>query len=156
VNILTIISYIPQSSIHYLGVWPDNLDCQTHITHRICPTREIIKKLARLTTNGRTLHPHSAIRAIKAAFIPRPLYGVELFWKDNKKIEHKLQVIISHTIRYTLSAFRTRIPALQVESNIPPVSVIIYQMKSQLAYRLLNLPYHHSLLSLFPPDIRVS
>jgi hypothetical protein len=26
-------------------------------------------------------------------------------------------------------------------------------MQSRLAYRLLNLPYHHSLLSLFPPDI---
>jgi hypothetical protein len=57
------------SSIRDLGVWLDNnLDCQTHITHRIGPAREIIKKLAILTTNGRTLHPHSAIRAIKAAF----------------------------------------------------------------------------------------
>jgi hypothetical protein len=74
--------------------------------------------------------------------------------EDNKKIEHKLQVIINHAIRFALSAFRTTpIPALQVESNIPPVSVIIHQMQSRLAYRLLNLPYHHSLLSLFPPDI---
>jgi hypothetical protein len=149
------ITYTPQSSIRYLGVWLDNsLDCQTHIAHRIGPARDIIKKLARLTTNGRTLHPHSAIRAIKAAFIPKLLYGIELFWKDNKKIHHKLQVIINHAIRFALSAFRTTpIPALQVESNIPPVAVIIHQMQSRLAYRLLNLPYHHSLLSLFPPDI---
>jgi hypothetical protein len=82
---------------------------------------KLSKKLARLTTNGRTLHPHSAIRAIKAAFIPKLLYGIELFWKDNKKIEHKLQVIINHSIRFALSPFRTTpIPALQVESNIPP------------------------------------
>jgi hypothetical protein len=74
------ITYTPQSSIRYLRVWLDNnLDCQTHITHRICLARDIIKKLARLTTNGRTLHPHSAIRAIKAAFIPKLLYGIELF-----------------------------------------------------------------------------
>jgi hypothetical protein len=80
--------------------------------------------------------------------------GEELFWKDNKKIEHKLQVIINHAIRFVLSTFRTTpIPALQVESNIPPVSVIIHQMQSRLAYRLLNFPYHHSFLSLFPPDI---
>jgi hypothetical protein len=38
------ITYTPQSSIRYLGVWLDNnLDCQTHITHRIGPAREIIK-----------------------------------------------------------------------------------------------------------------
>jgi hypothetical protein len=139
---------------------PNNIDRSSltisinNITHRIGPAREIIKKLARLTTDGRTLHPHSAIRAIKAAFIPKPLYGIELFWKDNKKIEHKHQVIINHAIRFALSAFRTTpIPALQVESNVPPVSVIVHQMQSRLAYRLLNLPYHHSLLSLFPPDI---
>jgi hypothetical protein len=100
------IIYTPQSSIRYLGVWLDsNLDCQTHIIHRIGLAREIIKKLARLTTNGRTLHPHSAIQAIKAAFIPKLLYGIELFWKDTKKISHKLQVIINHAIRFALSAF---------------------------------------------------
>jgi hypothetical protein len=108
------ITYTPQSSIRYLAVWLDNnLDCQTHITHRIGLAREIIKKLARLITNGRTLHPHSAIRANKAAFIPKLLYGIELFWKDNKKIEHKLQVIINRAIHFALSAFRiTLIPAL--------------------------------------------
>jgi hypothetical protein len=80
------ITYTPQSSIRYLGAWLDNsLDCQTHITHRIGPARDIIKKLARLTTNGRTLHPHSAIRAIKAVFIPKLLYGIELFWKIIRK-----------------------------------------------------------------------
>jgi hypothetical protein len=149
------IIYTPRSSIHYLGVWLDNnLDCQTHITYRIGLAREI-KKLARLlvATNGRTLHPHSAIRAIQATFIPKLLYGIELFWKDNKTIGYERQVIINHAIHFALSTFRTTpILALQDESNIPLVSVIIYQMQSRLAYRLLNLPYH-SLLSPFPPDI---
>jgi hypothetical protein len=72
-------------------------------------------------------------KAIKAAFIPKLLYRIELFWKDKKKIEDKLQVIINHAIRFALSAFRkTPIPALQVEGNIPPVSVIIHQMQSDL------------------------
>jgi hypothetical protein len=52
------------------------------------------------------------------------------FFGNNKKTESKLQVIISHAIRFALSAFRTTpIPALQVESNIPPVSVIIRLLK---------------------------
>jgi hypothetical protein len=86
-----------------LGVWLDN-NLDWHRSSK----RYIIKKLARLTTNGRTLHPHSAIRAIKAAFIPKLLYGIELFWKDNQKIEHKLQVIINHAIRFAFSAFLSR------------------------------------------------
>ena len=80
-------------------------------------------------------------------------YGSEIWWKNQKHFENKMQKLQNLALRKILGTFRTSpIAAMEIEANILPVKIRLDQKQQKLALRIMKMRSNHSTKSRTPSN----
>lgn len=119
--------------------------------------------LRRLNNTQRGSHPDLIIQAVKACIISTALYGAEVWWPGDtvlswkrgkyRELKHRsgqLVTCLSRAIHVGLRAIlpvykTTPLPILYREAGIPPVTLILQEIRLRQALRIQTLEEPHPL-----------
>ncbi len=72
-------------------------------------------------------------------------YGSEIWWKNQKQFQNKLQKLQNIDLRKILETFKiSSTAAMKIEANIKPVNIRLNQKNQNLGLRMLKMSKNHS------------
>lgn len=157
--------FLPANQVtRWLGVWMDRkLSFLHHTRHWAAKGMAVAAHLRRLNKTVIGSPPHLVRQAVKTCILPTALYGAEAWWpgestltwrnKKPKETKHRcgqhmklLTKVLHMGLRAILPAYRTApISALHREAGIPPVSIILEDVRLRKALRIQTLDPRHPL-----------
>ena len=133
--------YFNQEAIQWLRMWLDSfLNFGAHISEKLKKAKiaEIrIKKLSKTYGLSPALLRKIQIIAVQSV----TLYGVELWWKNQKSHQNKLQKLINQQARSIIKMYpSTFIAAFIGESGLMPAHILLDFRQRKYACRIFSLP----------------
>ena len=96
------------------------------------------------------------VRRIQIAAVQSiALYGAELWWKGQKNLEDKMQLLVNRQARAITGMYpSTPIQPLLSEAGLVPARILLSHRQRMYAYRLLSLPEDHPAKEILPVSFR--
>lgn len=135
----------PKQLVRWLGIWFDSwLTFNQHIAIRIAQAKNAFFRMARLTSIGSGLSPHSVRQIYLACVNTVSDYGSPVWWKNQPSFTIQLQKLQNLAMRKILGVFKTApVKVLEIEAGLLPPDIRLNELTRRYAFRINHLPRDH-------------
>src|SRR5690606_14863891 len=118
---------VPKACLHWLGVWlASKLSFKEHVKIKATAAQGSFALICRLANIEKGLSAAGMRQLYQSCMISMADYGSEVWWKGQKHLANKLQLLQNSTTRSILDAFRTSpTTALDVEAGLLPANLCL-------------------------------
>ncbi|KAI7349592.1 hypothetical protein KC320_g5991 [Hortaea werneckii] len=147
---------INQGATKWLGFWLDSkLTFKTHFENRITSARRALQAVASLSRRNGGLSIRLMRRVVIAAVSSVALFGAEVWWRGQKDLERRLQLLLNSQARTITGLLKcTPIAFLLQAACFPYAGDLLDQRQTRFATRALAAARDHPTHQLLPANFR--
>ena len=140
------------TSFKFLGVFLDGptLTWKQHVSYLVNKSTQSLNVMKSLASTKWGAHRNMLILFYQSYIRSRIIYAIQVYSSASKSILSRLEIVQNSAIRIITGLRRsTPIPAIQFESNLFPIELVIKMFVLRYYYRIFSLPSNHILKQLF-------
>lgn len=148
---------INQGATKWLGFWLDSkLTFKTHFEKRITSAKGALQAVASLSRRNGGLSISLMRRVVIAAVSSVALFGAEVWWRGQKDLERRLQLLLNSQARAITGLLKsTPITFLLESACLPYAGDLLDQRQTRFAARALSAARDHPTHQLLPANFRL-
>jgi hypothetical protein len=117
-----------------------------HVNKRVANATKALHSISRLQNPEWELSSMTSRQLYITCISATSDYDSEIWWKNQKQCENKLQKLQNATLKKILEAFRiSPIVVMKIETNLKSINIRLDQKNQKLELRMLKIKKNHSI-----------
>ncbi len=136
-----------QKNVKWLEIYIDKkLTFKKYVNKKIANATKALHSISRLQNTKWELSSITSRQLYMTCTSAISNYDFEIWWKNQKQFQNKLQKLRNITLRKILEAFRiSSIAAMKIEANLKSMNIRLDQKNQKLELKMLKMKRNHSI-----------